>query len=245
MLFLPRDSYEGLGIDRPAKSDEDKARKLKGHLNRMADQKAAAEAKQIRRKAAHEKRMADQQAAKAAKASRRQQHLERVKMQVAEATAKRGAAKPSAKTIVSEYREQVKQALSILESEESETVRTWLMTLPEHYRGRATGQRWVAKPPIGRDREWFFRNIVSSENEEVAEATIQAITLGYNACNHRLAVYFHERTGFAPALGGKGPKVAPKEKTEDEKLDDARKRQEREFLERIRKDKNPAFESIL
>jgi len=231
LLFLPRDSYEGLGIDRPAKSDEDKARKLKGHLNRMAEQKAAKEAKRVRRLKAHELRMADQKAAKERRAERKVAHKQTVEKQKAEATARRGAAKLSAKTIVAEYREQVKQALAILESEESETVRTWLMTLPEHYRGRATGQRWVAKPPIGRDREWFFRNITDDEHEEVAEATIQAITLSYNACNHRLAVYFHERTGFAPAGPRTKGKVAPMEKTEDEKLKDARSKQEREFLE--------------
>jgi len=145
--------------------------------------------------------MEDQRAAKNRKSERVAEHRRQCDLAKAAASQRRGV-KTSAKTILADYRESVKENLAGMDPKESEATRTWLMTLPEHYRGRATGPRWVARAPFGKDKEWFYRDI-EGEALEVAETAIQNITLLYNATNHKLSIHFHERTGFAPGPQGK------------------------------------------
>jgi len=237
LLFLPRDSYEGLGIKRPAMTPEVKAARQINHLKRCADQQLASEARKERRRLAHEKRTADQKAAANRKSERIAEHR-RLTVQAKEAAALRRGPKTSAKTILADYREAVKENLAGMDPKESEATRTWLMTLPEHYRGRATGPRWVARAPFGKDKEWFYRDI-EGEALEVAETAIQNITLLYNATNHKLSIHFHERTGFAPGPQGKGKGEANKSENEEDRLKKIKLR-ERELRELIKVAETPS-----
>jgi len=226
-------------MKKPDVTAEDRARRLTGHLNRMAEQKLAAEAKKKRREASHAKRMEEQQAARARKLARVTEHKERMAKMKADADLKRGSPKESARTIIAAYRQEVNNTLDLSTENEKEDLKVFLMSIPEHYRGRASGPRWTAKPPEGRAKEWYYKKCSGDVEElETCEDLVTHLCLQYNACNHRLSVYFHEKTGFVSG----GQAVGEAKKRREGKVKESVKSASKTLKERELQEGRRAFE---
>jgi len=197
LLFLPSNHYEARGLEKPALSDEDKARRLKGHLNRMADQKRAKELRKERRRVAHEKRMEEMKAASEKRKKNRAAHLETNKSTMTfEKWEKEGGRGRPSYHILRYQRACVKEITeNWAESDHRSDFEGFVAQLPNHYLGRAWGPRWQARPP---KRSFWNENFGSEEGEE-AEKTYGRLCLFYNLTNKALSEHYHEATGFVAA----------------------------------------------